>query len=78
MVFGLGTSLSNAKVIDNAMDITEVEGKLWCPKYGKEMIFAFIKYIVRWKYSNVFKNVSEVRKRVMDNLKKFTLQDFNI
>jgi len=43
--FGVGTSLSNAKTIDYAMDITEVEGKP-CAKKGK---FGGKKFVKRCK-----------------------------
>ncbi|MEN3045499.1 MAG: nicotinate phosphoribosyltransferase [Candidatus Hydrothermales bacterium] len=108
--FGVGTSLSNAIVIDYAMDITEVEGKpcakkgkfggkkkpficerdrtiiveefnkdsVLCPKCGKEMNSAFIKYMEDGNIVYEFENVSEVRKRIIEKLKNFTLEDFNI
>ncbi|MEN3043740.1 MAG: nicotinate phosphoribosyltransferase [Candidatus Hydrothermales bacterium] len=108
--FGVGTSLSNAKVIDYAMDITEVEGKpcakkgkfggrkkpficekdriviveefnkdsSLCPKCKKGMRSAFIKYMEDGNILHEFENISKVRKRVIENLKNFTLEDFSI
>ncbi len=103
--YGIGSSLSNARIVDYALDIVEMDGnpiakrgkysgtkalfrcrecytyiaKPWkigegimhrCPKCGEELENLYVKILDRGRITVEFKEPREVRRRVMDQLKK--------
>ncbi len=105
--FGVGTSISNAPVLDFAMDIVEVEGRpaakrgklgyrkqVWrcsrcqidvvklakargarCPKCGGKTKALLEPLIKKGKIVGRLASVDQIRKRVLNQLKKLTLDD---
>jgi len=108
--FGVGTSLSNARTVDYAMDVVEIEGKP-CAKKGKyggrkrpfyckkdkvflvkkfeeqeaicpvcknKMEDLFVQYIKDGEIIYEFKDIKEVRKEIIENLKDFSTEELGI